>query len=296
MVMASKNRQSKTLRKRRIINVLLLSACGVLLFLAQSGVWLHRTIFNQQAFTAITTDVLLTQDSRDSIARVIVDEALEGRAPAVRFLGDRAVGLVSSLLGSDISREAFTRLASSGYAYLTSDDRQDIAINLAGIKSPVSGIISFAESQGRSVDFDPSLIPDQIVLARSDELPKIASYIRLSSMFSFLAWLFLIVLLLVYLFINRLKLVKSLYAAGAMVIVTSLVTLFVVPFIPSVVSGVVDNIQFRGMASDLASAYLRPLVNQMYLTIAVVVIALAAVRFRSTITKGSRLIRWPKRR
>lgn len=264
----------------KILKICLLVVGGISLFFAQSSLWVNSIIFDQQAFTNTTTEVILSQKSRDSIAQAIVDRAFDDRPVADRLIGDRAVTFVSGLLGSDISDKVLTRIASSGYQYLTSSDRQDVVINLSSIRDPLAGIISFAESRGREVKFDINSIPEQIVLIDSDELPDVASYIRLLIIASFFLWLTVILSFGTYIILNKKDYIKSIYIVGTVIIGTSLVSLMTGPFVPPVVSSFVNNIQLRGVVSDLTSAYLQPFISQMYLTIVITALLLLAIRFR----------------
>ncbi len=279
--MPSKQQEAKlkTTAWGKVIDILLLVLASGALFLAQSSLWISNVVFDQTTFTDITTRVLTTEQSRDAIAGSIIDRAFEGRPVAERLLADRATSFVSSMLASDMSERLLSRIATTSYAYLTSADRQDIAVDLTPIKEPLSGIISFAQNRGRDVTFDPQAIPDQVVLLRSDELPEIAPYIRGALAAAFVFWLSVVVLFAIYLFRQRDNLRRALYWVGAVVVAGSVVAMSTGPFIPPFIASLIDNIQFRGVASSLAEAYLQPFIRQMYLTIGLAALLLLVTRF-----------------
>lgn len=277
---AKKEDEPESSLRQRLLRIALLSIGGISLFLAQSTLWVNHVIFNQETFTKTTTEVILSQRSRDAISQSIVDKAFENRPVADRLVGDRAVTFISSMLESDISEKALTKVADKSYAYITSSDRQDIAIDLSAIKDPLAGIISFAESRGREVKFDAASIPDKITLIESDELPDIASYIRLMIIASGILWLTVISTFSAYIFISRQGRIKRLYSVGLTIIIVSLLSLSSGPFVPPVISSFVANIQLRGVVNDLVVAYLQPFLNQMYLTILLTGLVLLIVRFR----------------
>lgn len=276
----SEDNHNKNVTRKKIINISLLFIGGFSLFFAQSGLWINNVIFDQKTFTNITTNVILSEDSRNAISQTIVDRAFENRPVADRLIGDRAVNFISNLLDSDISERALSKVSSTSYSYLTSSNRKDIAIDLTSIKEPLSGIISFAENRGREVKFDPSSIPDQIVLINSNELPNFASYIRTTIIASFFLWLITVLTFGTYIFINRRESVKRIYTICSIVILVSVLALSTGPFIPPAISSFVDNINLRTVVNDLTSAYLTPFSRQLYLTILISLIAILITRFR----------------
>lgn len=73
---------------------------------------------------------------------------------------------------------------------------------------------------------------------------------------------------------------------GIVIGISSLVGLLTGPFVPSVVSSFVSNIQLRSLVSDLTSAYLSPFMSQMYGTLLLTGIAMLLVRFRWVFLRG----------
>lgn len=285
--MKKKQESPKTIStKQKIVRIALISLGGISLFFAQSTLWVNNVIFDQQTFTEITTRELQTQESRDAIAQTVVDRAFEGRPVADRLIGDRAVTFVSGLLGSDLSEKVLTRAASSGYAYVTSPDRQDLAIDLSAIKEPLAGIISFAESRGREVSFNPSNIPDTVTLVESDDIPEVYSFIRILLISNFFLWLAALSTFAGYIFISKNDRIKRIYMVGLVIVITSIFGLLSGPFVPPAVSSFVGNIQLRGLVSDLTSAYLAPFISQMYLTLLLTGIVMLIVRFRWIFIRG----------
>ncbi len=256
------------------------------LSLAQSTIWINNTIFNQASFTEKTTTVLLSQESRDSIASAVVDRAFEGRPVADRLLGDRATSFVSNLLGSDISTAVLERVSAKTYSYLTTPDREDIAIDLSAIRDPLSGIISFVENQGREVAFDPESIPSEIVLVESDELPNLAPYVKLSAVLAGLLWLITLGAFAGYIFSSRQRRLHRLYVTLWAVIGVSAIGLASGPFVPPAISSFVANIQLRSVVGDLTLAYLQPFWQQLFITIGIAVAGLLVVRFRWVFSRG----------
>ena len=220
------------------------------------------------------------EPNRRAISQAIVDKIFADRPLADKLIGDRSVNLISEMLNSDLSQKTLNRVASSGYAYVTSKDRQDIAVDLTAIKQPISTIVSLAESRGRDVKIDPSKIPDKITIINSSELPQVSNYIRNMLIAGLFLWLTVILTFSIFIFINRKTLVKQLYIVGSVIIGVSILALFTGPFLPSIISSFVNNINLRTVVTDLASAYLSPFYQQLYLTILITSLTLLAIRFR----------------
>src|SRR5690606_7717208 len=93
-------------------------------------------------------------------------------------------------------------------------------------------------------------------------------------------WLTVILTFSIFIFINRKTLVKQLYIVGSVIIGVSILALFTGPFLPSIISSFVNNINLRTVVTDLASAYLSPFYQQLYLTILITSLTLLTIRFR----------------
>jgi len=282
---SQKNQENVVLSRIRSVVLLLILAFS--LFFAQSALWVNHIVFNQQAFVDISTKVITSENSRDAIAQTVVDKALANRPVAERLVGDRASNFISGLLGSDVSQNVLNKVANSAYAYMTSSNRQDIAIDLSSIQQPITQLLAFAQSQGRETRIQPENIPEKITLVKSDELPDIAKYMRQMIIASFFLWLATIVSLIAYIFWGDSKhRVRRVYLSGLVIIVVSLIGLSAGPYLPSVIASFVENINLRGVVNDLAAAYLAPFSQQMYVTILITVVVLACVRFRWIFIKG----------
>lgn len=265
---------------RNTISLLLIIVACVSLFFAQSSKWINNVVFDQQTFTDITTETLMKEQNRRAIARSVIDEAFRNRPLADKLIGDRSVSYISELLGSELSSRAVSRVASAGYAYLTSSDKQDIAIDLTAIKTPVSIFVSVMENNNRESRVDPSILPDSVVLISSSELPEVYKFISGVVVFGVFYWLLTIMSLAMFVYINRKNLVRSLYIIGMSVIGVSVLAIFTGPFVPSIIASFINNINLRIVVVDLASVYLQPFIRQMYTTILLSLIALFIVRFR----------------
>lgn len=262
---------------------IILIVAAILLFLAQSAYWVNHTVFNQANFTRITTTQLLSESSRDAIATTVVNKSLEDRPIAQRVIGERATSLVSGLLGSDLSNQAVTALSNKTYAYATASDRQDIAIDLTGVKTPVQSIIGVAEARGVDVPEPKRQIPDEIVLLQSDSFPDLSGAVKAMLWLGPLFWLGTLVLFSVYVYIGRAVYAGRVYMVGLTIILVSVFGLLASPFIPPPVAAAVPNIDLRPVAENLTTGFLAPFKTQMYYMLGATIVVLVVFNQRFNI-------------
>lgn len=272
---------------KAVISGVLLGLGAIIFFLAQSTLWVSTTVFNENNFVKVVENTLSTEESRQAIARTIVDAALENNPVANQLVGKQATALVSGLLETELVGQVFDRLAHRTYAYITSPNRQDIAIDLTTVKDPLTAIIGIVEQTGREVNFDPSAIPDSITVVESDSLPDVSGYIRTILVANALLWLATIASFATYVFLNRRRIVRSVYLVGAVVIIASLVGLLIGPFVPPVISSFVNLISIRGVIEDLSSALLYRFQVQLLSGIVIASAIMVLVSLRGAIKTGA---------
>jgi len=291
----------------KIGSAALVIGAAILLFLAQSAYWINHTVFDQQNFSQITTAALLKESSREAIAGAVVDKALADRPVAKRVLGSRLESLVSGLLGTDLSTQAITTLTSKTYAYATAPNREDIAIDLTGIKDPLNSLVNVVQSvqNVRGVESESKLetaqakIPDQIVLISSNAFPDISGAVQTMLWLGPLLWLGSFIGFGLYIYLGRDQYAKKVYLAGLAIILVSLFGLATTPFIPPPIAAAVKNIALRPVAETLASGFLAPFAEQMYIMLGVVLLLLLLFNQRFNIMKlvhslETKLSRQPK--
>lgn len=254
----------------RIGSVLLLVVAATTLFLAESSYWINHTIFNKDNFSQIVTEELTTPKSRDAIATAVVDRALEDRPLAQRALGDRAVALVAGLLDSNASRQAIDTVTTKTYAYLTSPDREDIAIDLSSVKAFLASLLALAESQGggeRIAAID-SQVPEEIVLVESASVPDVSGFVQTMLWLGPLFWLATIGSVAGYLYMHRQSYARAVYVVLGVAAGVAIFGLLTAPFIPSPLAAAVPNITLRPVVIGLSESFLAPFTMQMYYLLA----------------------------
>ncbi len=258
----------------RYKSVVVLALAGVLLLLAQSSFWINHTIFDQKTFTTILGTTLQTESNKQAIAKVIVNKALQDRPLLNRTVGEKTTTLVAGLLGTDFASQTFDTLINRSYAYLTSEDPEPIAIDLLSIKTPIAGLVSFAELLGRDVSFDPNSIPDSILIFSSEDLPDIYKFSISMLWLGPIFWLSGLGLLIAYVYRGRKSLNKRVYIAGGVIIASSVIGIAFGPLLPPPLVALVPTIELRPVVNSVIAALLQPFIMQMINTIVLVIIGL----------------------
>lgn len=148
--------------------VLIALAC-VLLLVANSAVWASRVFFNTQTFTDLTSQAVLSESSREAIAREIVDTSLKERPVAKRVASATATKLVAGLLDTNLADVAVNRMVSILQTALTSAKPQPITVELGGIKATLQQLIDLTNREQTGERLQS--IPDEITLLDTATLP-----------------------------------------------------------------------------------------------------------------------------
>ncbi|MFZ1323611.1 MAG: hypothetical protein WAQ57_00440 [Candidatus Saccharimonadales bacterium] len=245
-----------------------LTLAGLLLLLAQSAYWVNHTLFDQVTFIGIVEDTVKTEKSRRAVAETIVNRALQDRPVLRRTISAKSTQLVTGLLGTDLAAQTFDTLINHTYAYFTSSNPQPIAMDLTSIKTPLAGLISFAEQQGREVQFDPAVIPDSIILFDSAGLPDVHGYSVKLLWLGPVFWLGTAGLFAAYIYRGRRAYAKRAYIVGIVIIISAVTGLLTGPLLPPPLAAQVPILEMRGVVGDLIRGLLQPFMTQMIVTIA----------------------------
>lgn len=269
----------------KTFSVVLIIVASISLFLAQSSYWVNHTLFNQQNFSTIVNQAVLEPSSRDAIASQVIDRALQDRPIAQRVIGDRAEKLVSSLLGSDFATQAMNKVVNVTYKYVTTPDRQDIKIELAGVTAPILAVLNVVQANDSNVAQAVESIPDEIVLVESDAFVDLSGVVSLMLWVGPLFWLLAIAGFAVYIYLHRKTYAKAVYIVGASVIVVAILGILTRPVLPAPISSMVPISNLRPVVENVTDAFLVPFQMQMVNMLLITVIALIIFSQRYTISR-----------
>lgn len=226
---------------------------GFLLVIANSALWVNRTLFNVDTFSTIAEQSLLSESSRNALSGEIVDIVLSDRPVVKNIVGDTATKLISGLLGSNQAEAGVKKIISRIHLVITSENPKNIEFDLTGIKSVIDKIITLI---GKDEDISRvNKIPDKIVILDVSNIPKLYLY---GTIFLWVAPIALIgaAILLARPHIMRRRLdAKILTFQGFTVIGTSVMALLVGPlFRPPLLAQIPDS-DLRVVVDNVYNAF-----------------------------------------
>lgn len=258
-----KNQKKQSeLNKKNTLRLLALSSLGVLfLIVANSAVWVNRTIFNTQNFSRITSSSLLSESSRGAISDEIVQQALSDRPFIRSAVQEPASKFISGLLATSQVESALTRVASRLQIAVTSEHKENIEIDLSSVKSTAAKLIDLAGQDQEATNIDK--IPSKITLV---DVSKIPEFYKLGALFMWFGPLALILGLLLlaepHLRAKKLRL-DVLPAQGCIVISGYLLGLLMGPLFRPPVLSQFTNVNLRLVAENLYNSFVASFNSQL---------------------------------
>lgn len=269
---SAKTRQARFWRRLLLTSIF----AALLLVVANSALWINRTIFNTDTFTDIAVTSITSESSRQAIASEVVDRALGDRPIIREIAGPTATRLVSSLLGTDQFDSVLHFAVGKLQVYLTSNERESIVLNLASVKNIATSLISVAGQNTGDVEAKVGAVPDQIVLVDASNIP---SFYKYGLVFLWLGPLTAIgaLVLLAYPYIrDRSKYYIIAAAQGLVVAAMGLLCLLVGPLFKPPVLANIPSANSRTVVSNLYDAFVNTFNHQSF-NLVKVGIALAVV-------------------
>jgi energy-converting hydrogenase Eha subunit E len=249
---------------------------SILLLVTNSAVWVNRQIFNTDNFTQVVTESISSESSRTAIAQNITDKIFEDRPIAKRIAGDFSVKIVSGLLDTNQFSSVLTATVERMQAYVTSNNQEDVTIELGAVKDVLTQLTAVSESLGKDVSINPENIPEQVTLINEEDVPNLYST---SVVMLWLAPISLVIALVLfaYPYIKHAQQNKRiLLIQGAIITLISLIGFLVGPlFRPPVLAQV--NYESRTVIGNLYDAFIATFNTQtLFMTFSGVLIVLIA--------------------
>lgn len=260
----SKNTRTKNKQivQQSTLKIALLSGLGVvLLLLANSAFWVNKVIFNTENFSQITTTSLLSQSSRDAISAEIVDQALADRPVIKNAIQEPATKFISGLLATSQVETGLQKVSSKLQIILTSQQKENVEIDLTGVKQTAAKLIDLAGKEGDTTNSDK--LPDRVTLVDVSQIPD---FYKLGTLFMWLGPVTLIggLLLLAYPHIRDKKVkLDLLIPQGLIVIAGWLIGLMLGPLFRPPALSQFGNINLRTVAENLYNSFVASFNSQI---------------------------------
>lgn len=235
---------------------------AVLLVVANSAIWVNRTMFNTTKFTKVTSDALLSQSSRSALAGKIVDSALQDQPSVRAVVAEPATNFIAGLLNTQQAQNSLSKVVAKVQILITSKRPEPVVYDLSGIKTTVTKLLTLANKDEATVRVDQ--IPDSITIFDATKLP---SFYKAGVILSFLAPLaaLLAVVMLAYPHTRkRFTTAKLLTAQGIALVTAALFALLVGPLFRPPILAQVSDANLRVVVENVYNAFIATFNHQTY--------------------------------
>ena len=231
-----------------------------LLLLASVSWWFYNDVYNEKNFQNHVSTALQTQDSREAIAALIIDEGFKNRPVLKNLVSDQLGQVLAGALTGPRVQNIMDRLILRVHDVLFSPETKAIAIDITGIKNFISRLSQLVES-ATGEERQAVNIPDQIVLVREGEVPSIAPFgmtllalgpISIIAGIALAAWL-------IWRTLDKVSVLKVL---GGSLAVWSVVTILFTQWYKPLLVSSVGNPYARTIADQILGEFLKSLTNQ----------------------------------
>lgn len=276
--MANGRNNSTTIKKPYFtkVRIAMLIIVAVFLLLAQSAFWVQRNFFNNSRFSAITSEALTTQSSRDAISQEIVSQALGNRPVLNKLAGNTASNLIASLLGTNAAGNVLELLGSKIQSVVTSNHHKSIIINLTSLKNIIAKLVALSENTNANISIDPSQIPNQIVLVNKDSIPSFYTYGLVVLWVGWACFIAAIALVSWLIYKSRTYVSPMIVACGVSLIGSSILGLIIGPLIRPSIASLGSSLNMQTLIGNIYDAFLAPFNHQMYVMLIIGAVAVIA--------------------
>lgn len=261
----------KSNKKRNFVLSTILAA--FLLVVANSAIWVNRTMFNTQNFTQITSTALLSQSSRNALASDIVDTALQSQPAVKAVVAEPATNFIAGLLNTQQAKSALTKVIGKVQIIFTSERPEPVTYDLSGIKATVTKLLTLANKEDAVVKVDQ--VPDSITIFKN--VDKIPSFYKAGVILNFVAPIaFLLALfLLVWPHVKKQYATRKLLIGQGIALTSAgLLALLVGPLFKPPVLAQVNNADLRVVVENVYNAFVSTFNHQTYYLVGLGVVLL----------------------
>jgi hypothetical protein len=201
-----------------------------LLTLATVGAWVETVLLDQEQFVALTTGTLRAEDSRNAIARELVNVIEQNTRQLPAAVREPLEGAIAGLLKISLIRTAL-ELASTSLWQALFVDHGAIILDIIPLHGFINQLIDFVDPALRALLGGG--LPTELTLVEQGQLPDLEPYKNFTLMGTFIctiAGLALLVLVVIRYFRARPQLYRLLQATGLMFVAQGLF-LVIIPWL-----------------------------------------------------------------
>lgn len=155
----------------------------LLITLSSIGFWIQWTVMSERGFVELSGNVLSSTESRETIARAVVDQLFVDNPILRSLVRDPIEGLITGILGSSLLAAGIDFVAEKIWEAVFVEQGQ-IVLDISSLRAFLYGVIS-AIAPDIAAGLSPENMPDELVLLDADALPDMG---RISSLVAFTTW------------------------------------------------------------------------------------------------------------
>lgn len=253
---------------------------GVLIMVSMTAFWLQRNIFNTERFTAMTTQAILQESSRQAIGTQVSTIILANQPALKMVIGDKLSGQISGLLGTEFAENSINRVAREAQLVITSPKKAPIVFQLSSIKGALVAVQNVASKTGKELPggLSTSSIPDEIVIVDTQNMPNIHALVVATAWLGPLS-LVLAVAALAWWVMRAKKHYRLLRVRYSLIVVaaTAVVALVVGPLVEPVIMAVGQTAPEQTILRNIFRVFIKPFNMQATLLLMFSLVAYAVL-------------------
>jgi hypothetical protein len=198
-----------------------------------------------------------------------------------RLAGNTSSKIISGLLGTDQVATGMDFVTSRLHVIMTSNNREEISLDLTSVKATIGRVISVVETTGNDPKIDPSNIPDKVVLVEKDAIPSLYKVSLAFVWFAPIAFISALTLFSVQYIRNKKQYKTLLIIHGSVMIVIGALGLLVGPLFRPAVMAQISKTDGRVVVGNLYDAFMTTFNNQ---TMYIISVGFALLLLGATLT------------
>lgn len=247
----------------KIRNFVFAGAGTFFLLLFGVSFWFYNDIFNKDNFQTHVIRAVETQESRDAIASLIIDQGFEKRPVLRNLLLDQAAPLLSGALAGPRVQGILSQFVGRLYDSLLTGNKRAVSIDLSNIKSFAENVLTLAGSITGN-DQATIKIPDSIIIVKASEVPPVIGAGRV------LLWIGPLALIAgiaidAWLIIKNQNKAYTLKIIGTTLAIGSLILILLITWYKPIFLSMFTNSYVRVVADNIANEFSNELTNQNFL-------------------------------
>jgi len=245
-----------------VVTALLFAA---LIYVVNFGVWASRDLVDSAAFSESAVSALTEESSREAIANLVVDEIVEDR-PVLALAATPMKGLVADALGNQAFESILVAVAGRLHASLFDGSADGITIELSAIRDRVVPVVAglFPEVAEQL----PEDVFEDVVIVEEGSVPELSPALTTVRRVLWLVLILAVGLGIALFFLIRDR-ANALLVVGSSVMLSGLITAFLVPGGRSLTVGSADNPDVEVIVSNLYNSLVNGLKLQSRLLLLV---------------------------